>query len=248
MEKIRITKLLSERRICSRREAEAFIDQGQVFVNGVLVTEQGTKAYPTDQIEIGSDAKVEQNQKVTVMLHKPLGIVSNLPEPGYTEASSLIVEENHWEADRRPYEELIAPLNVVGRLDVNSKGLLLLTQDGRVAKQIIGPDARIEKEYIVRFQGDLHERQLDLLREGLSLDGKKLRRALVERKDEQTLRFVLVEGKKRQLRRMCEMVDLQVSSLKRVRIGQLQLGTLPSGKWRYVDSREIFGRPSSHSK
>lgn len=239
MEKIRISKLLSERKVCSRREAEKFIDEGQVFLNGILVTEQGTKAYPTDRIEIGQSAKKERDQKVTIMLHKPLGIVSNLPEPGYTEASELIIEENHWQWDKRPFQEIVGPLNVVGRLDVNSKGLLLLTQDGRVAKQIIGPDSIVEKEYIVRFEGDLSERQLDFFREGITLDGKRLKRAGVERKDASTLRVILIEGKKRQLRRMCEVVGITVTSLKRVRIGSLQLGELPSGKWRYVDLSEF---------
>ncbi len=240
MEKVRISKLLSERKVCSRREAEKYLEQGQIFLNGVLVTEQGTKAYPTDRIEIGPSAKEEQGQKVTVMLHKPLGIVSNLPEPGYREASDLIVEENHWEGDRRPFEELTAPLHVVGRLDVNSKGLLLLTQDGRVAKQIIGPSSVVEKEYIVRFEGFVTERQLDRLREGeLTIDGRRLKRAGVEQKDANTLRVVLIEGKKRQLRRMCEIIGITVTSLKRVRIGHLQLGDLPPGKWRYVDSAEL---------
>lgn len=239
MEKVRISKLLSERKVCSRREAEKYLDQGQIFLNGILVTEQGTKAYPTDRIEIGPSAKEDRDQKMTIMLHKPLGIVSNLPEPGYTEASELIVEENHWEEDPRPFEAPIGPLNVVGRLDVNSKGLLLLTQDGRVAKQIIGPDSAVEKEYIVRFEGSLSDRQLDLMREGLFLDGKKLKRAGVERKDANTLRVILIEGKKRQLRRMCEIVAITVTSLKRVRIGRLQLGNLPSGKWRFVDPAEL---------
>ena len=239
MEKIRISKLLSERRVCSRREAEKFIDEGLILLNGVPVTEQGTKAFPSDRIEIAEMGKRTQAEKVTVMLHKPLGIVSNLPEPGYVEASSLITQENHWEKDRRPFEELSAPLNVVGRLDVNSKGLLLLTQDGRIAKQIIGPTSNVEKEYIVRLQEGIRDRQLALLREGLSLDGKKLKRAVVERKDENTLLFILVEGKKRQLRRMCETIGVEVTSLKRVRVGNLQLGNLPSGQWRYVDPSEF---------
>src|SRR5690606_37898633 len=128
-------------------------EAGLISLNGVVVTEQGTKAFRFDRIEIALSARQAQNQKVTVMLHKPLGIVSNFPESGYVEAASLIVEENHWEKDRRSYEPLTASLNVVGRLDVNSKGLLLLTQDGRVAKQIIGPASQVEKEYLVRFQG-----------------------------------------------------------------------------------------------
>lgn len=239
MEKIRISKLLSERRLCSRREAEKYIEQGLVLLNGVPVTEQGTKAYLDDRLEIAKSARQEQSEKVTVMLHKPLGIVSNLPEPGYKEASSLIVQENHWESDRLPFREIKEPLNVAGRLDVNSKGLLLLTQDGRVAKLLIGPDSQVEKEYIIRIVGPVHSDQLSLLREGLSLDGKKLKRTVVDLKDQQTLRIILKEGKKRQLRRMCALIGLEVTSLKRVRIGNLQLGNLPSGKWRFVLPSEL---------
>jgi 23S rRNA pseudouridine2604 synthase len=240
MEKIRITKLLSERKICSRREAEKLIDEGKIRLNGKVVTEQGTRATREDRIEIDTQAIKLQDQKVTVMLHKPLGIVSNFPEDGYVEASTLITEENHWENDPQPFKEITGRLNVVGRLDINSKGLLLLTQDGRVAKQIIGPDSNIEKEYIVRYLGDLSPRNLELLREGLYLDGRKLKRAIVERHSANTLSFILKEGKKRQLRRMCEIINLEVTSLKRVRIGTLQLGDLPSGQWRFVSSAELM--------
>jgi 23S rRNA pseudouridine2604 synthase len=239
MEKIRIAKLLSERKMCSRREAEKFIDQGLVLLNGQVVTEQGTKASREDQLEISQVAKQVQDQKVTIMLHKPLGIVSNWPEPGYIEASALITEENQWEEDRHPFRKLAGQLNVVGRLDVNSKGLLLLTQDGRVAKEIIGPDSNVEKEYVVRYQGEISPQNLSLLREGLFLDGKKLKKADVKRHGENTLLFILKEGKKRQIRRMCERISLELTSLKRVRIGRLQLGDLPSGKWRFVDRSEL---------
>lgn len=239
MSLFRITKLLSERKICSRREAEKLIDEGKIFLNGVLVTEQGTKASRSDLIEVKKEAILAQNQKPTIMLHKPLGIVSNLPEPGYIEASTLITEENHWEQDQTSYAPIEGRLNVVGRLDVNSKGLLILTQDGRVAKKIIGPDSEVEKEYIVRYTGKVSEKTIALLSEGLYLDGKKLKKAIVERHSENTLRFVLREGKKRQIRRMCEIVHLDVTSLKRVRVGSLQLGKLPSGKWRFVSASEL---------
>jgi 23S rRNA pseudouridine2604 synthase len=239
-EKIRITKLLSERKICSRREAEKFIDQGLILLNGETVTEQGTKAFRSDSLEIKQIAQSAQDQKVTIMLNKPLGIVSNLPEPGYIEASSLITEENHWEKDRRPFNSFAGQLNVAGRLDVNSKGLLLLTQDGCVAKAVIGPTSNIEKEYILRYEGELTDENLSILREGLFLDGRKLKKAIVEKHSENVLCFILKEGKKRQLRRMCEMIHLKVTSLKRVRIGSLQLGNLPVGKWRFVDRSELM--------
>lgn len=233
VELFRITKLLSERGVCSRREAEQLIDEGRVYLNGEKVVQQGVKATRGDRLEV----RGRSSEKITIMLHKPLGIVSNLPEDGYTQASELITKENQW--DDKGYKEPLGQLNVVGRLDVNSKGLLILTQDGRVAKHIIGPDSSVEKEYIVRYRGFLSEENLRLLRHGLFLDGKPLKRAVVDRKDEGTLRIILQEGKKRQLRRMCELVGLEVFSLKRVRVGSLNLGDLPPGKWRFVDPSEI---------
>lgn len=225
----RISKLLAQRGVCSRREAERYIEEGKVFVDGVCITEQGVK--------VDEDARIEVKgleSGITVMLNKPLGIVSNLPEKGYVEAKELITKENSVDG-----AEVDGDLHVVGRLDVNSKGLLLLTQDGRVAKKVIGPESEIEKEYIVRYEGDVSDAELRRLRFGLSLDGKRLKRACVERKESGCLRFVLKEGKKRQLRRMMELVDKKVVSLKRVRIGNLQLGDLPQGMWRFVKLEDI---------
>ena len=127
---------------------------------------------------------------------------------------------------------------VAGRLDIDSQGLLLFTQDGRIAKKIIGDNGKIEKEYIVRVEGLLPDNKLRLLRHGLELDGKPLKPAKVEWINEDQLRFVLTEGKKRQIRRMCEMVGLRITGLKRVRIGKIKLGHLPEGKWRFLEAGE----------
>ena len=127
-----------------------------------------------------------------------------------------------------------------GRLDIDSTGLLVLTQDGRIAKLLIGDDSKIEKEYLVRVTGKLSEQGLKLLNHGLSLDGQPLRPAKVSWQNEDQLRFVLREGKKRQIRRMCEMVGLRVVGLKRVRIGQIKLSDLPVGQWRYLGEHERF--------
>jgi 23S rRNA pseudouridine2604 synthase len=132
-----------------------------------------------------------------------------------------------------------------GRLDIDSTGLLVLTQDGRVAKQLIGEDSPIEKEYLVRVQNvrgaRFGERELQLLNHGLSIDGTALKPAKVWWQNDDQLRFILNEGKKRQIRRMCELVGLQVVALKRIRIGDVVLGDLPIGKWRYLSNRERFG-------
>jgi 23S rRNA pseudouridine2604 synthase len=131
-----------------------------------------------------------------------------------------------------------------GRLDIDSTGLLVLTQDGRIAKHLIGEDSMVEKEYLVRVayegEGTLPEEALHRLQHGLMLDDKLLKPAKVSWANEDQLRFVLREGRKRQIRRMCELVGLKVLALKRVRIGSVVLGKLPVGQWRYLGEHERF--------
>jgi 23S rRNA pseudouridine2604 synthase len=229
MEEERISKIMAHRGLCSRREAERYIAEGRVRVNGVLVTEQGVKA-PLDAEITFDQAGL---QKVTIALNKPLGIVSNLPQKNYREAKELLTPENRYD-EGEPIDT--ATLHVVGRLDINSKGLLLFSSDGTVAKKIIGPDSEVEKEYMVRFHGPISEGAIKKLRFGLKLDGKPLKRADVKRAGDRALTIVLREGKNRQIRRMCDLVGLEISSLKRVRVGDIQLGSLPVGQWMVVPS------------
>lgn len=231
MEEERVSKLMARRGLCSRREAERYIAEGRVRVDGVLITEQGIKAPLNAKIDFNS----EKLQRVTIALNKPLGIISNLPQDGYREARDLITPENRYDKGD-PIDPM--SLHVVGRLDINSKGLLLLSSDGRIAKTIIGSDSEVEKEYIVRFTGPISDRAMDKLRFGLKLDGKLLKRAEVNRAGSEAITMVLREGKNRQIRRMCELVGLEVLSLKRVRIGNIQLGSLPLGKWMVVSYEE----------
>jgi 23S rRNA pseudouridine2604 synthase len=242
-EPIRLSKLMSERGLCSRREADSYIERGLVFVDGRRVSELGTKVDPDCAIRLDREASAQQQQRVTLLLHKPIGYVSGQPEPGYQPAVVLIRPETLWQDGRagpafsREHLKGLAP---AGRLDIDSTGLLVLTQDGRVAKQLIGDDSDVEKEYLVRVEGRLDERGLALLNHGLSLDGKKLRPARVTWQNADQLRFILKEGRKRQIRRMCELVGLNVVGLKRVRIGRVRLGELPLGQWRYVREDERF--------
>lgn len=239
---VRLSKLMSERGLCSRREADVYIEKGLVFVDGVRINQLGTKVHPDCQIELAAKAQESQQSLVTIMLNKPVGYVSAQPEKDYVPAVQLITDENQFQGggprqarlERRFFEGLA----VVGRLDIDSQGLLLFTQDGRLAKKIIGENSEIEKEYLVRYKGEATQDKIQKLRFGLSLDGKPLKRARVDRLNEDQLRFVLKEGKKRQIRRMMELVGLQVTGLKRVRIGQLRLSTLPEGQWRFVASHE----------
>jgi 23S rRNA pseudouridine2604 synthase len=236
---LRLSKLMAEKGICSRREADAFIADGLVLVDGVVVDQLGIKVSPNAHITLAPQALRRQHALATIILNKPVGYVSSQPEPGYTPAIKLITPANMFgksELKLRP--EHLKNLAVAGRLDIDSQGLLLFTQDGRLAKKIIGPMSRIEKEYIVRVIGQLPDDKLQLLRHGLELDGKPLLPARVDWINRDQLRIVLTEGRKRQIRRMCELVGLRVTGLKRVRIGTIRLGSLPEGKWRFLESDE----------
>jgi len=243
MEKIRVSKLMSEQGICSRREADRFIARGWVFIDEKRISELGTRIYPTQKIKLNRAAQSQQRHFVTILLNKPVGYVSGQPEPGYRPAVSLIDQASQFPgkgfAQRFSLENLknLAP---AGRLDIDSQGLLVLTQDGRIARQLIGEDSIIRKEYLVRVKGSLSKAKLALLNYGLQLDGKYLQRAQVTWQNQDQLRFVLEEGRKRQIRRMCELVNLEVMGLKRIQIGKIKLANLPVGKWRYLHTRENF--------
>lgn len=243
MEKVRLSKLMAAQGLCSRREADSYIERGWVLVDGERITELGTKIYPTQRITLDRAAAREQTARVTILLNKPIGYVSGQPEPGYKPAVTLIKPETHWSEDRaqqRFHPSHLKGLAPAGRLDIDSQGLLVLTQDGRVARRLVGQDSGLDKEYLVRVTGKLSERGLALLNHGLTLDGAPLKRADVAWQNRDQLRFVLREGKKRQIRRMCELVGLTVTGLKRVRIGRVRLGELPVGQWRYLGANETF--------
>jgi 23S rRNA pseudouridine2604 synthase len=238
-EMVRLSKLMAQRGVCSRREADVFIEQGMVSVNGVIVDQLGAKVAPDAEITLASQAVKKQKELITIILNKPVGYVSAQPEPGYAPAIKLITVANQFgKGNKRLMPEHLKGLAVAGRLDIDSQGLLLFTQDGRLAKKIIGEKSRVEKEYIVRVRGLLSDDGLRLLRGGLALDGKPLKPAQVEWINRDQLRFVLREGRKRQIRRMCDLVGLKVVGLKRVRVGNIRLGDLPEGKWRFLKADE----------
>ncbi|MFM7025770.1 MAG: pseudouridine synthase [Limnohabitans sp.] len=255
----RLNKRMAELGLCSRREADAWIEQGWVRVNG-QVAGMGMQVGPGDRITVDKAAEQRQQQQVTILLHKPMGYVSAQAEDGHQPAVTLVQARNHWQGDASRTHFSPAQLRGLapaGRLDIDSVGLLVLTQDGRVARQLIGEDSDIEKEYLVRVvwqgpQGEVSQNvqavfppgQLARLRHGLSLDGKPLKPAQVDWQNPEQLRFVLKEGKKRQIRRMCEQVGLKVVGLKRIRMGRVTLGQLPVGQWRYLAPHERFWRPS----
>jgi 23S rRNA pseudouridine2604 synthase len=253
--KSRLNKRMAELGLCSRREADAWIERGWVRVNG-QPAQMGMQVTPADRITVERAAQDQQQQQVTILLHKPMGYVSGQAEDGHAPAVTLIQARNRWSGDKAPVRFTpgqLRGLAPAGRLDIDSVGLLVLTQDGRVARQLIGEHSDVEKEYLVRvtWQGPngmvtqnvsaaFPIQQLSLLRHGLTLDGQALKPAQVEWQNPEQLKFVLREGKKRQIRRMCEQVGLHVVGLKRVRMGRVTLGQLPVGQWRYLAAHEKF--------
>ncbi len=245
-EGIRISKLITERGLASRREADEWIEAGWVRVDGRMAV-LGQRAAHDARIDIDPRASAEQAQRMTVLLHKPMGIVSGQAEDGYEPAITLVTPANRWSGDASRvvfHPGHLRHLAPAGRLDIDSTGLLVFTQDGRVAKRLIGDETRVEKEYLVRVRhlrdGPVPDGALGRLRHGLELDGVALRPARVSWQNEDQLRVVLREGRKRQIRRMCELVGLEVLGLKRVRIGSVVLGQLPAGQWRYLRDDERF--------
>ena len=249
---VRLNKRLADMGLCSRREADEWIERGWVRVNGAPAV-MGVKVGPQDKVTVEREAEVAQAQRVTILLNKPVGYVSGQAEDGHQPAVTLVNAQSHWREDRartRFAPHQLRGLAPAGRLDIDSVGLLVLTQDGRIARHLIGQDSEIEKEYLVRValegaeakntQARFPPEKLALLRHGLQLDGQALKPAKVSWQNEEQLRFVLREGKKRQIRRMCEQVGLKVVGLKRIRIGQITLGQLPTGQWRYLGEHERF--------
>jgi 23S rRNA pseudouridine2604 synthase len=267
---LRLNKRMAELGLASRREADDWIARGWVKVNGEVAT-MGMQVTPDVRIEIAKQAQGQQANQVTILLNKPMGIVSGQAEDGHQPAITLIQPQNRWAEDNARFffhPKQLQSLVPAGRLDIDSIGLLVLTQDGRVARQLIGEDSVMEKEYLVRVsytgfaepdgqpdrllqindgdpvstnvQAIFPAEGLARLRHGLSLDGQALKPAKVSWQNPEQLRVVLTEGKKRQIRRMCELVGLKVVGLKRVRIGNVMLGNLPLGQWRYLAPHEHF--------
>lgn len=229
---------MSMRGLCSRREADKFIALGLVEVDGTIIDTLGYKVHPNQHVRLRPVARSEQKQLTTVLLNKPPGYVSGLPEKGHRSAVTLISAQNAVDPNTSvPKHKGLAP---AGRLDIESSGLMVFTADGRIAKQLIGPDSKVEKEYAVKVQGHITPRRIQQLTQGIVLDGKPLKPAKIKQTGQQRLMFILQEGRKRQIRRMCETVGLRVESLVRIRIGKVELTGIPRGKWRPLRHEENF--------
>jgi len=238
-DRIRLSKRLADLGICSRREADELISQGLILVNGEICDVLGTKVSESDKITLSGKAKRKLDDKVTIVMHKPVGYVSGQAEDGYIPAIRLITADTQFGDSRmqldRSHLKGLAP---VGRLDIDSKGLLLLTQDGALARTIIGEDREMEKEYVVKIDSDLTEAEIKKMSHNFRLDDLVLKPVKIMKIRDGLYQFILVQGKKRQIRRMVESTGKTVLLLKRVRIGKLELGSLPEGMWRFLGKNE----------
>ena len=233
----RVNRWLAQNGVCSRREAEDLISRGLVSIDGERVGDLGRKIEAGQTLVLADPSGGAAQAGLSVVLNKPVGVVSAQPEQGQVPAVRLLTAAALvGESPAIPGRDTrLAPL---GRLDMDSHGLLILSDDGVLAKAVIGPASALDKEYLVRVKGAVTEAKLARLRHGLSLDGRQLKPAKVSPAGEQRLRFVLTEGRNRQIRRMCELVDLAVIDLFRIRIGPLRLGDLPEGRWRALTPGE----------
>ncbi|MFH1347939.1 MAG: pseudouridine synthase [Candidatus Margulisiibacteriota bacterium] len=225
MAKIRLQKYCSEKGLASRRKAEEYIRNGWIKVNGQVVTELGTKIDPEkDIVELCGEAKQEQKEFKYVLLNKPVGYVTNLPQKGEKEACELLP------ADLRG-------LKPIGRIDKDSEGLLLFTNDGVVAHRLSSPKFDHEKEYEVTVDKMISKEVLDKYRKGIVILGEKTKPVQIVKLKGKTYRFILREGKNRQIRRMLNNFGYKVIKLKRVRIAHLKLEDLKPGEYRLLSEK-----------
>ena len=229
----RLQKILSTRGVASRRGAEAMIEAGRVTVNGVVAT-LGQSADPdVDEILLDGKPLPSGSESVYILLHKPRGYVTTLSD----------------EKGRKTAAQLVADCGVrvypVGRLDMDSEGLLLFTNDGDFANAMMHPKHEVEKTYLTWVE-HYTEASLDALKKPIELDGYMIRAPKIRLIKPGLLEITIHEGRNRQVRRMCEAAGMHVTRLKRVREGKLLLGDLPIGKWRYLTPAEVESLKANH--
>lgn len=240
---IRLSKRMAELGLCSRREADEFIERGWVKVDGETVDVLGSRVKPTQKVELVRLAETELAERVTLILHKPVGYVCGPAEPGERPAWQLVKVDTRSATDASGIHYLKKHhngLSPAGWLDVDSSGLLVLTQDGRIARKLISSAGDYEQEFLVDMLGFLPEGAVDKLNGRLTLDGETIPAIKVSQQSDQRLRFVVRENRNRLIRRVCELVGIRVASVRRTRIGRISLGDVPQGQWRYLKSDERF--------
>ena len=241
-EEQRVAKIMAQRGMCSRREAERLIEVGSVMVNGEVMREQGCKAPLDAEITLNGHGERRLANHSTVILHKPVGIVSTQPESKQDPAWSLLTADRAWgDNDRDALDRVMAKpwtMAVCGRLDKDSRGLLLLTQNGVLAKRLTGGHG-VAKHYLVEVDRQVRPDDLQRLRGEWTLDSRDLKPMKVTQAGAKSLRFSLVEGRKHQIRRVCGECGLEVVDLLREGIGPWRLGKLPEGHFQVIDAAEV---------
>lgn len=222
----RLNKFLANNGVCSRRKADEYIESGRVSINGVVVTELGTKVTEKDKVWVDGKEITDDSQKMYVKLNKPTGVVSTAKEQFGRQCVTDLVD-----AKVRLYP--------VGRLDMYSEGLILLTNDGEFANRITHPRSHVSKTYEVTLTQEVLDEDIEKLKSGVDIGGYVTKKAEVTRLDENVLKIVIYEGKNRQIRKMCEVTGYKVKKLKRIRIGELELGDLKIGKYEFLSMDDI---------
>lgn len=221
---LRLNKYISESGICSRREADKFIESCKVYVNGILAT-LGTRVSPTDTVVVDGKTIKPKSNKVYIALNKPVGITCTTE----THVKGNII-------DFVNYHERIFP---IGRLDKPSEGLIFLTNDGDMVNKILRAGNNHEKEYVVSVDKPITKEFINAMENGIPILGTMTKQCKVRKIGKCTFNIILTQGLNRQIRRMCEYLGFKVTSLKRIRIMNVSLSNLPTGKWRYLSSEEM---------
>jgi len=224
MEKIRINKFIAEAGICSRREADRLLEAGKVQVNGIKAT-LGDRVSLEDEVTVNGQAISQNAEKLYIAFHNPYSVTTTTDK----NSDNTVMD----------YIDIPSRIYPVGRLDVQSSGLLLLTNDGDIVNKILKSKHKLEKEYLVTLDKPIQQEDLQHLREGVRLEERKTLPATVKKITDCEIDMIIVQGMNRQIRRMCETLGYEVKKLERIRIGKIQLDAIPSGKWRYLTKQEV---------
>ncbi len=231
---IRLAKRVADMIPCSRGEAEQYITGGWVTVNGMVNEEPGSRVSDDMDVVLHPNAKLGEIVPVTILLNKEAGVV----DPVACLSEATWVPPDH--GNQRFLKRHLQNLTVTSPLDVNAGGLVVLTQDFRVARKLVGEEARVEQEYIVEVSGKIQDGGLALLNHGLSFNNKPIAPMKVSWQNETRLRFALKDAKPGLIANMCRQVGLKVVVMKRIRIGRIPMASLPVGQWRYLHEYERF--------
>lgn len=221
----RINKYIASCGVCSRRKADELVLSGKVVVNEKVVQELGYKVNDTDVVKVNGKIIHKEANNIYIILNKPKGYITTSKEQfGRKSVMDLIKEK-----------ERVYP---IGRLDMYTEGLLLLTNDGEFSNKLMHPTNKIEKTYIVTTTSNITEKQIEMLKNGVDIGGYITKEAKVRALSSTQIEIIISEGKNRQVRKMCSSVGIKVTNLKRIKVGNIELGDLPVGKYRYLTEKE----------